>query len=107
MFTDLSRNERSYVARDRGLAAPRSQQLFRNFLLETLSVDELSFFLEARNSLLGFRTSARVIVSRRREDLRLRTILILGQNTQRLIQGNLTAMMHILQDCVLGGGADV
>ena len=31
-------------------------KLFRSFLLEKLTVDELSFFLEARNSLIGFRT---------------------------------------------------
>ena len=56
IFTGLSKSARMWRAIE-GSQLPEVK-LFRNFLLEKLTVDELSFFLEARNSLIGFRTFA-------------------------------------------------
>jgi Ca2+-binding EF-hand superfamily protein len=54
LFTSLSRSARLWRAVE-GSKVPEVE-LFRNFLLEKLTVDELSFFVEARHSLIGQRT---------------------------------------------------
>jgi hypothetical protein len=55
LFTALSRSTRLWRAIE-GSKAPELK-LFRHFLLEKLTVDELSFFVEARNSLIGMRST--------------------------------------------------
>lgn len=53
LFTALSRSARLWrTVKESKLP---EMKLFKNFLIEKLSVDELSFFLEARHSLIGLR----------------------------------------------------
>ncbi|OHT10967.1 hypothetical protein TRFO_19545 [Tritrichomonas foetus] len=53
MFTALSRAARLWRAIQKNKTP--EVKMFRGFLKETLTIDELSFFLEARHSLLGMR----------------------------------------------------